>query len=303
MMTGPSTAERKSDDPRRSPDPEGAALIPFARGSSGGTDEQLIQRLSETTLQLSRVVGHVVVVDDGSGLRFAAEDIPGCDQLIRLERNAGKTSAIRAGLRELVAKEGVQYVVQCDCDLDQRPSDAGLLVDAYRRIGAERAAGPVLLVGDRYASYAVAFRSAPYRVELLLACELACRLAGMKMRDFVSGFRLFSIDFARRYLSMSKAEGFAVEIEQTICAYLCNATTGSVLLTWSRPRAKTSQSWKVAEALEAASIHADALKAKGWQGRLLQAWASRVLAKAKNAEGSDVGLGLTRGALMTRLRR
>ncbi len=288
-------AEQKSNDPHRTPDRGGAALVPFARGSSGGTDDQLVQRLSETTIQLSRVVGHVVVVDDGSGLRFTAQDIPGCDQLVRLERNVGKTEAIRAGLRELVAKEGVQYIVQCDCDLDQRPSDACLLVDAYRRVDANRATGPVLLVGDRYASYAVAFRSAPYRVELLLACDLACRLAGMKMRDFVSGFRLISIDFARRYLSMSKAEGFAVEVEQTICAYLCDAVTGSVLLSWSRPRAKTTQGWKVVEALEAAAIHADALKAKGWQGRLLQAWASRIVAKAQKANRSGVGLGLTGG--------
>ncbi|WP_205876369.1 glycosyltransferase [Mycobacterium camsae] len=292
---GVSAAQHETRSFRRTPDRAGAALIPFARGSSGGTDDQLLQRLSETTIQLSQVVGHVVVVDDGSGLRFTAEDIPGCQQLIRLEHNIGKTGAIRAGLRELVGKAGIQYVVQCDCDLDQRPSDACLLVDAYRRVDANRASGPVLIVGDRYASYAAAFRSAAYRVELLLSCDLACRLAGLRMRDFVSGFRLFSIDFARRYLSMSQAEGFAVEIEQTICAYLCDATTGSVFLSWSRPRATTTQTWKVVEALEATSIHADALRAKGWQGRLLQAWAARVAAKAKKAKSPSVGLGLTGG--------
>jgi hypothetical protein len=294
-IMGVSTPEQQSNDPHRTPDRGGAALIPFARGSAGGTDDQLIQRLSETTVQLSRIVGHVVVVDDGSGLTFTAEDIPGCDQVVRLERNGGKAGALRAGLRELVGKEGIQYIVQSDCDLDQRPSDACLLVDAYRRLDANRATGPVLLAGDRYGSYAVAFRSGTYRVELLLAAELACRLAGVKLRDPVSGLRLYSHEFARRYLSMSKTEGFGCAIEQVVCAILCDAVTGSVPLSWSRARANSTKSWKVVEVLQATAIHADALKAKGWRGRLIQAWASRVLASAKKTKRSDMGLGLSVG--------
>ncbi|CAM4400215.1 Glycosyl transferase family 2 [Mycobacterium basiliense] len=288
-----SAPEKRNNEPRRTPDRAGSALVPFSWGSSGGTDDQLIQRLSETTLQLSRVVGHVVVVDDGSGLTFTAADIPGCDQLVRLERNVGKTEAIRVGLRELVDKEGIHYIVQCDCDLDQRPSDAWLLVDAYRRIDPNRATGPVLLVGDRYPSYAKTFRSDPYRAELLLASTLACRLGGLKLRDLVSGFRLFSVDFARRHLAMSKTDGFGLEIEQAVCAYLCDAVTGNIRLSWSRPRAKTTKGWKIIEVLEGISIHADAIKAKGWQGRLVEAWASRILAKVKKTNRSDFGLGLT----------
>jgi glycosyltransferase involved in cell wall biosynthesis len=90
-------------------------------------------------VRAQRIVGvdlEIVVVDDGSNDRSVAllEEHPALyDTLVRMPKNGGKGSAVRAGL----AKATGDYVLFQDADLEYDPADYAALVTPVLRFGAD----------------------------------------------------------------------------------------------------------------------------------------------------------------------
>ena len=65
----------------------------------------------------------VLVVDDGSTDRTSDEAREAGVEVIRHEKNAGKGAAIKTGLRALLAKDGVEFVLILDGDGQHLPEE------------------------------------------------------------------------------------------------------------------------------------------------------------------------------------
>ncbi|MCU0306377.1 MAG: glycosyltransferase family 2 protein [Thermoleophilia bacterium] len=137
---------------------------------------------------LRRHVGEVLVVDDGMPPAAAGELRAWAartgTQVLRLPRNAGKGTAVRAGIDHLLARA--------------RPPDAVLVVDgdgqhpvdAVPRFIAAAGAGVDLVVGDRFGD----LRRMPVerRLANLAASGLLGALTGRPVRDCQCGMRLLA---------------------------------------------------------------------------------------------------------------
>ncbi len=130
-------------------------------------------------------VASVLVVDDGStdGTGDAAR-AAGAD-VLTMPSNAGKGSAVRAGLEQLRGT-GTTHVLLMDGDLQHRPDEIPRLIDAGRSTGA------ALVVGERVFQRA-AMPASRYWANVL-GSRLLSSLLGVPLNDTQSGFRLLALD-------------------------------------------------------------------------------------------------------------
>jgi glycosyltransferase involved in cell wall biosynthesis len=173
-----------------------AALIPaFNEGRTVG----------EVVAGVKAVVATVLVVDDGSSDDTAARARAAGAEVISLETNKGKGAAIRAGLARLFAGP-YTHVLFLDADLQHRPDEAVLLIDAAARTGAD------LVVGERQ------FRredmpASRYHANRLGSLALSW-FVGAPVRDTQCGFRVCRID-PLRTLPL-RARGYDIETEMLV---------------------------------------------------------------------------------------
>jgi glycosyltransferase involved in cell wall biosynthesis len=154
-----------------------AILIPAyqAQASVGVVVERLRALYPETV---------VLVVDDGSADLTAQVALAAGAKVHRLERNAGKGTALATGL-ELLAKEGFRWVLALDSDGQHLPEDAGkfLLGTFSDRVG--------LVVGAR--------RLHPDSMPFPRVCSnrlttfLLELQAGKRLWDSQCGYRMYAL--------------------------------------------------------------------------------------------------------------
>lgn len=150
-------------------------------------------------------VAQVLVVDDGSGDGTAeAAAAVGAD-VIRLDRNGGKGTAIRAGLARVLRGDAT-HVLFMDGDLQHQPQEIPRLV-------AEAAAsGAAMVIGERVFDRET-MPPSRYWANVIGSWALAT-LMGVDLKDTQSGFRLVRAD-ALRTIAL-EATGYEFETELVV---------------------------------------------------------------------------------------
>jgi glycosyltransferase involved in cell wall biosynthesis len=150
-------------------------------------------------------VAQVLVVDDGStdatgGVAAAA----GAD-VLRLDRNSGKGTAIRAGLSRVLRGDAT-HVLFMDGDLQHRPEEIpGLMAEAA-------ASGAAMVIGERV-FVRTQMPPSRYWANVIGSWALAT-LMGVDLKDTQSGFRLVRTDVLRTIAL--DATGYEFETELVV---------------------------------------------------------------------------------------
>jgi glycosyltransferase involved in cell wall biosynthesis len=129
-------------------------------------------------------VDAVVVVDDGSTDDTAAAAAAAGAEVVAHGHNQGKGAAVRTGL-DAVAGRGFTHVLLLDGDLQHRPEDVPLLVQAAGRTGADVVVGARRFDRDR-------MPASRYYSNVIGSWALG-GLIGVSIRDTQSGFRLIRL--------------------------------------------------------------------------------------------------------------
>ena len=150
-------------------------------------------------------VSAVLVVDDGStdGTPEAARAAGA--EVLSLTGNQGKGSAVRAGLERL-GETDATHALLMDGDLQHRPDEIPLLLDAATRTGA------VLVVGERVFNRA-GMPPSRYWANVVGSWALST-LLGVPLSDTQSGFRLIALDTARGL--QLRGRGYEIETEMIV---------------------------------------------------------------------------------------
>jgi glycosyltransferase involved in cell wall biosynthesis len=146
-------------------------------------------------------VSRVLVVDDGSEDATGVEAARAGAEVLRLESNAGKGTAIRAGLESVLASDAT-HVAFVDADGQHDPADLPDLLAAAR-------SGDDFVVGSRMAD-PDAIPAYRFRTNEI-GSRILSRMTGLEVEDAQSGYRVVSADVLRR-LSLS-ARGYIIETE------------------------------------------------------------------------------------------
>ena len=150
---------------------------------------------------LAASVPRVVVVDDGSTDATAEEAERAGADVLRLPRNGGKGTALRAGLERVLASDAT-HVVFVDADGQHDPRDLPPMLEAAR-------SGEDFVIGSRMADRDAtpAYR---YRTNEI-GSRVLTRMTGHEVEDAQSGYRVVAADLLRR-LKLG-ARGYIIETE------------------------------------------------------------------------------------------
>ena len=172
------------------------ALIPaFNEGSTVG----------RVVTGAARHVAQVLVVDDGSTDGTAERAREAGAEVLRLERNEGKGTAIRAGLAG-VLRSDVTHVLFMDGDLQHPPEEIPRLLAEAAATGAAMVVAERLFVRDR-------MPASRYWANVVGSWALAT-LMGVDLTDTQSGFRLVRADVLRTL--PIEARGYEFETELVV---------------------------------------------------------------------------------------
>ena len=177
-----------------------AALIPCY------FEEKKIREVAAATkVQLDLVL----VVDDGSTDRTTEEARAAGVEVIKHEKNAGKGAAIKTGLRALLDRPAVEFILILDGDGQHLPSEIpNFLAEA-------NATGAPMIVGNRMGDV----RDMPFvrRCTNRYMSWTISRVIGQRVPDSQCGFRMFHRSLAAELLEMESG-GFDFETEMLALA-------------------------------------------------------------------------------------
>jgi glycosyltransferase involved in cell wall biosynthesis len=168
----------------------------------------------------------IIVVDDGSSDRTAAVAVGLLNDVrhgavLRLDRNAGKGAAVRAG----VAHARGTSTVFMDADLATDPRDIGRLLG-----GLDRAD---VVIGSRAAAGATVENAPVMRAVMGWTFNRFLRSAtGLELRDTQCGFKAFRTSTARLLFGLSKIDGFAIDVELLLLARGIGLVVEEVPVRW-----------------------------------------------------------------------
>jgi glycosyltransferase involved in cell wall biosynthesis len=183
------------------PDPRNtAALIPCY------FEERHIR---EVARQAREQLEQVLVVDDGSTDGTSAEAKESGAEVVRHEKNQGKGAAIKTGLRALLERPSVEWIIILDGDGQHLPAEIPRFLDAARGGGAS------LIVGNRMDDT----RRMPLVRKLtnLTMSGLISAMIGQRVPDSQCGFRLFHRALAAAFLD-AESSNFDFESEMLVLA-------------------------------------------------------------------------------------
>ncbi len=151
----------------------------------------------------------VLAVDDGSTDHTSEEArSSGCD-VVRHEKNAGKGAAIKTGLRTLLAKDDIAFVLILDGDGQHLPEEIPAFLAAANESGAP------MVVGNRMGD----LRKMPFvrKCTNRYMSWTISRVIGQRVPDTQCGFRMFHRSLAAEFLSTESA-AFDFETEMLAIA-------------------------------------------------------------------------------------
>jgi glycosyltransferase involved in cell wall biosynthesis len=178
------------------------------------------QTIARVITGLRGVVGHVLVVDDGSMDGSGAIAAREGAEVVAHPTNRGKGHAIRTGIAALVPRD-FTHVLLLDGDMQHLPSEAPLLIDAAAHTGAdlvlgERRFGRERMPASRYHANRLGSRALSWFV-------------GVPLRDTQCGFRVVRLS-ALRDIRL-RARGYDIETEILVKLSRRGATMISVPIT------------------------------------------------------------------------
>lgn len=262
-------------------------IVPFY-----STSKDEVEVLREMLGRMARHFDKVIVIDDGSGLLRAGS--LATVELVCLNENCGKATAVKAGLQHAIDLfETIEVFGQVDYDRDQTADD-------FPSAFAHLRGGYDLVIGDRYAPH----KGVPeYRAHVLRLQEAICEVLGFPgIRDAVSGLSAYTAEFARSLISMSQSKGWGWDFEKVIIASLIGAKVSSFFLTHSRLRSAFTSREKLMEIIEDGIFpHARALRNVG-KG-MLTVFLEEIFSHLEKKENFEIdlnsigGLGKARACL------
>ncbi len=243
-------------------------LIPFYSDPTSVVYDSQVDKFRDFSIKAKNLTGlSLAIVDDGSGLN--PEDFMGfTNRLIQLPENGGKAGAVRHGLKSLLEDTAInpEFIIQYDGDGDQSYADIPHFLTKFQEITQRDPNKPALLIGDRYSDRLITSpnpSSIVYRQSLLIFFGALARQFGFDVRDWVSGARGYTKEFARRFLEKSRSNSYGLEAEQLVVAYLEKASVGTVPLAFSRPRDPHTLMSKWLENFDSFLLYRDELKMQG----------------------------------------
>lgn len=151
------------------------------------------------------IVDTVLVVDDGSADGTGDAAAAAGAEVMRLDTNRGKGTAIRAGLSRVFESDAT-HVIFMDGDLQHRPSEIPGLLAAAEATGAAMVIGERVFVRDQ-------MPAARYWANVIGSWALAT-LMGVDLTDTQSGFRVVRTDVLRQV--RLEATGYEFETELVV---------------------------------------------------------------------------------------
>jgi glycosyltransferase involved in cell wall biosynthesis len=167
------------------------------------------RRIREVAAQTKAQLDDVLVVDDGSTDRTSEEARAAGAEVIRHERNAGKGAAIKTGLRALLERPGVEFILILDGDGQHLPAEIpNFLAEA-------NATGAPMVVGNRMGDV----RDMPFvrKCTNRYMSWTISRVIGQRVPDSQCGFRMFHRSLAAEFLA-TESSGFDFETEMLALA-------------------------------------------------------------------------------------
>jgi glycosyltransferase involved in cell wall biosynthesis len=166
----------------------------------------------------------VLVVDDGSSDRTAAEALRAGAMICQLPYNLGVGGAMRTGYRYAL-RHGYDVVVQIDADGQHDPSYLPALL---AELGGPDREGADLVVGARFAGdghYRVSF---PRRMAMRMLAVVLSRLAHTKLTDVTSGYRVANRRAVEVFAGHYPAEYLGDTVESMVIALRAGCTVTQV---------------------------------------------------------------------------
>lgn len=152
---------------------------------------------------------NVLVVDDGSMDRTAAEAEAAGATVLRLPFNLGVGGAMRAGFK-YAARIGYDAVIQVDADGQHDPRDIERVLS-----GLETAD---ISIGARFAARGEYKVSGPRKWAMQLLARVISALAKTRLTDVTSGFRAANAKAIRQYLDHYPSEYLGDTIDSLVVA-------------------------------------------------------------------------------------
>jgi glycosyltransferase involved in cell wall biosynthesis len=147
----------------------------------------------------------VLVVDDGSTDKTFEEATAAQVEVVKHEKNSGKGAAIKTGLRTLLARETVEFILILDGDGQHLPEEIPNFLTAANETGAP------LIVGNRMDDV----RTMPFVrkcTNRYMSWKIS-RVIGQRVPDTQCGFRMFARSLATEFVSVaSSAFDFETEM-------------------------------------------------------------------------------------------
>ncbi|ACX51908.1 glycosyl transferase family 2 [Ammonifex degensii KC4] len=169
----------------------------------------------------------VVVADDGSADRTAAEAEEGGALVVALPENRGKGAAVREGVLEAL-RRGCAEVLFTDCDLACPPGEWGKLLAPLRGGSADVAVASRWLGDSR-----VEGRTPTRALASWCFAALARRATGLPYRDFQCGCKAFTRGAALALFSEPlSCERYAFDVEVLLRARLLSLRVVEVPVLW-----------------------------------------------------------------------
>ncbi|MCC6165393.1 MAG: glycosyltransferase family 2 protein [Acidobacteria bacterium] len=150
-------------------------------------------------------VDRVLVVDDGSTDGTGDVAAAAGAEVMRLDANSGKGTAIRAGLSRILQGD-VTHVLFMDGDMQHRPQEIPALLAEAERSGAAMVIGERVFVREE-------MPASRYWANVIGSWALAT-LMGVDLADTQSGFRVMRTDVLRQI--PIEATGYEFETEMIV---------------------------------------------------------------------------------------
>ncbi len=167
------------------------------------------KRIREVAAATRKQLDLVLVVDDGSTDRTSDEARAADVEVIKHEKNAGKGAAIKTGLRALLDRSGVEFILILDGDGQHLPTEIpNFLAEAS-------ATGASMIVGNRMGDV----REMPFvrKCTNRFMSWLISRTIGQRVPDSQCGFRMFHRSLAAELIEM-QSTSFDFETEMLALA-------------------------------------------------------------------------------------
>ena len=160
----------------------------------------------------------VLAVDDGSTDLTFEEALASACEAVRHEKNAGKGAAIKTGLKALLAREGVEFILILDGDGQHLPEEIPAFIAAANDTGAP------MIVGNRMEDV----RDMPFvrRCTNRYMSWTISRVIGQRVPDTQCGFRMFHRSLAAQFLTTESA-AFDFETEMLAIAARAGCKIGA----------------------------------------------------------------------------